>query len=258
MKILIVVFLILISLNNCAQSEQAVFNRISSDKNWNLRFIDSCKSNWKNNWMLDGLKANIKNTNQGMIFSAGPIAKDDSCHAVLWTKESFQGDVKIEYEYTKIDFQKKFVNILYIQATGISPQDKDIMKWSDERVIPSMYQYFDKMQCLHISYAAYGNTGDKYIRARRYPRLKNRNFNTSTEIPPSYSKIDLFKTGITYKITVIKKENNLYMNVKYKDISKLFHWKLKPEQKVEFGRIGLRHMYTRSSRYKNFKIYTLD
>jgi len=38
-----------------------------------------------------------------MILSAGPTAGSDSCHAVLWTKRSFSGDVKIEFEYTRAD-----------------------------------------------------------------------------------------------------------------------------------------------------------
>ena len=49
---------------------------------------------------------------------AGPVPRENASHAVLWTKQSFAGDVKIEYEYTRTDDANQYVNILYIQATG--------------------------------------------------------------------------------------------------------------------------------------------
>jgi len=53
--------------------------------------------------MLDGLTARVANGADGMAFWAGPTEKDDASHAVLWTKASSRGDVKIEYEYTRLD-----------------------------------------------------------------------------------------------------------------------------------------------------------
>ena len=53
-----------------------------------------------------------------MTLTAGPEFKNDAHHMVLWTKDTFQGDLKIEYEYSRIDEATNCVNILYIQATG--------------------------------------------------------------------------------------------------------------------------------------------
>ena len=250
-----ILFIISVGLS-CAQNTNDTFNKITNDSQWQLKFKDNATGNWNKKWILDGRKANVKNTTAGMVFSAGPIPKDDSCHAVLWTKAAFNGAIKIEYDYTRIDTLKQFVNILYIQATGMPPRHADIMQWKEERTIPAMHQYFDKMKCLHISYAAFGNNEDEYIRARHYPRPENSVFSTTTEIAPSYVDSGLFIPGTTYKITVIKKDNMLYMMVRHDQTKKLFHWKLLPKQNVVFGRIGLRHMYTRVSRYSNFKIYT--
>lgn len=230
------------------------FDSLRNDKNWELEFEDSCNDNWKDSWFLDGLRADVKNTEQGMVFSAGPIEKDDSCHAVLWTKQSFSGDIKIEYNYTRLDSQTKQVNILYIQATGEKPYEKDIEIWKDERIIPSMRMYFNHMNALHISYAAFGDD-QEYVRARRYPRKTDQDFQL-TEIPPSFYNTGLFKTGETYKITVIKKNDRLFFQVQNAEVNRLFQWQLKPEQLLDDGRVGLRHMYTRSSLYRNFKIYT--
>ncbi len=259
--------LLLILLSTIAQlkgqnSNTNEFERLKQSEEWQPKFKDSGSDKWQKKWFLDGLRAEVSNSPYGMLFSAGPIAFDDACHAVLWTKESFEGAVKIEYEYTRTDTQTKQVNILYIQASGIGehPYSYDITKWNHLRIIPSMKTYFNNMNALHISYAAYSQTNDDkkldYIRARKYPRMDGQDFGKTTEIPPSYDQTGLFIPGETYKIIVIKTEQKLYFKVVGKDTSKLFSWDLKKGQSVHNGRIGLRHMYTRSANYKNFKIYT--
>ena len=137
-------------------------------------FLDPCTQDWQDQWFLDGKKATITSSETGMDFLAGPTALDDSCHAVLWTKQSFCGDLKIEYEYTRLDTAVRYVNILYVQATGSGKEDfkKDILQWSQFRTVPAMRKYFDHMNTYHISYAAFGMQNDDaqqdYIRARRY------------------------------------------------------------------------------------------
>ena len=79
-----------------------------------------------------------------MHFKADPEAYNDSHHAVLWTKNSYSGDVKIEFDYIKTDDENRFVNILYIQATedGERVHKKDILKWEKKREVPAMREYF--------------------------------------------------------------------------------------------------------------------
>lgn len=236
-------------------ADEKDFNSAKNEQAWELQFEDSCTDNWKSNWFLDGLRADVGNTYRGMLFSAGPVENDHACHAVLWTKPSFKGDVKIEYDYTRLDTRTSQVNILYIQATGKERDKKDIFEWRDERTIPFMRSYFDNMNCLHISYAAFGEDGE-YVRARKYPRHPDKDFNASTEIPKASFSTGLFKPGITYKITVVKTDKRLYFEAKHENESKLFSWNLNKEHKVSEGRIGLRHMFTRSAVYKDFKVYT--
>ena len=73
------------------------------------------------------------------------------------------------------------------------------------------------MKTLHISYAAFDsnnfNANNDYVRARSYPVIEGENFNTTTEIPPASFNTNLFKTGETYKITVIKTSDNLYFKL---------------------------------------------
>ncbi|WP_222861344.1 DUF1961 family protein [Seonamhaeicola marinus] len=247
--------LIILFIINTAFAQNENFVQLNTDSKWQLKFSDNCTEDWETKWFLDGLRAQVVNTQKGMLFSAGDVEHDHSCHAVLWTKPSFSGDVKIEYDYTKIDTRVSQVNIVYIQAQGIHEGKKDIFTWKDERDIPYMRTYFDNMKCLHISYAAFGNDGE-YIRARQYPRLEGTDFNTTTEIPPASFNTGLFIPGKKYKITIIKTKTKLFFRVKGDSKEKVFSWDLDEQNQVKNGRIGLRHMFTRSSLYSNFKVYT--
>lgn len=261
--VLIFIYCIISSHVLCGQSvAHDDFEDSSTFQKWKVQFKDRGNKNWNSKWFLDGEQANVTNSSKGMLFSAGSTVFDDACHAVLWTKDFFEGDIKIEYEYTRTDTETSQVNILYIQASGIgqAPYAEDISEWNDLRRIPSMKTYFNNMNALHISYAAFGQENkdelQDYIRVRKYPRLPGNNFSKTTEVPPSYFQTNLFETGKTYKITVVKTRKRLFFKVEGKGISKLYSWDLKEGQSVQKGRIGLRHMYTRSARYKNFTIST--
>jgi hypothetical protein len=240
------------------QPENSRFESLSNDKNWNLVFDDDCTRNWQTNWFLDGEIARVDNSDKGMHLSAGPEFGNDAHHMVLWTQKSFNGDVKIEFNYTRTDDETKAVNILYIQATGTGNGDfkKDISEWNHLRTVPSMRTYFNKMNALHISFAAFPNDEETldYVRARRYPVTPERAFG-QLEIPPTYFDSGLFKTNETYKITVIKTDAELFFKVEGKDLSKIYSWDTSRLEPLKEGRIGLRHMYTRSAFYKNFKVY---
>ncbi len=238
---------------------ESAFCALNSASKWELEFDDICSEIWKQNWTLDGLIAKVENTDKGMHFSAGPEFKNDAHHAVMWTKQSFAGDVKIEYDYTRTDSETSCVNILYIQATGDEegPYVKDISKWKELREVPAMKTYFENMNALHISYAAFVNSADTsfYVRARRYPKPKNESFNV-TKVSPSYDSQGYFKTGLRYHITVIKTGSQLFFKMESDEGKEFFAWDLSKVDPINEGRIGLRHMYTRSSSYRNFKIYS--
>ena len=220
-------------------------------------FSDPCTKDWTGNWTLDGTRASVSNAESGMVFWAGPENRNDTCHAVLWTKKSFEGNVLIQYEYTKLDTQKRNVNIIYIQATGEKPFGKNVHEWSKEREVPSMFKYFHNLNTLHISYAAYpvqGSNSD-YVRARRYMPLTKTLKNT--EFGESYENTGLFKKDVTYQISIAKIDYDVYMKVKSDEQEQLFNWNYNAFPIIEEGYIGLRHMYTRGAKYRNFKVYEL-
>ncbi|MGQ7947429.1 DUF1961 family protein [Flavobacterium sp. WC2509] len=243
-------------------TDSADFENLNRSKQWQLQFNDSFTKDWQSKWFLDGLHADIKNTKEGMLFSGGNVENDDAYNAVLWTKESFKGDVKIQYNYTKTDNKTIWATILYLQATGIgiAPYVEDISQWNNLREIPAMKTYYNNMKALHISYASYDNKNtdikNDYIRVRKYPVIAGQNFNTTTEIPNASFETGLFNPNETYKITIIKTNQKLYFKVVGKNISKLFSWDLTNSPGIVEGRIGLRHMHTRSALYKDFSVFT--
>ena len=242
-------------------SDDDEFAKLNLPNQWEKVFDDDCTGEWQKKWFLDGVRAEVKNSNNGMLFTAGPIDSDNACNAVLWTKDSFRGDIKIEFDYIRTDTRNANVNILYIQATGTgtAPYSKDISEWNNLRIIPYMYSYFRNMNTLHISYAAFENENSKgvdYIRVRKYPVKPGADFNKTTEIQPAIFQTGLFVPGITYKFIVIKSGTKLFFKVENKDISKLYSWDLSSVEPVTEGRVGIRHMHTRSAIYKDFKIFT--
>lgn len=245
-----------------AQEEVAFneFDQYCVSYKWKEALVDQGTSDWESNWFLDGEQAAVSNDEKGMHFMAGPEEKNDAHHAVMWTKGSFKGDLRIEYDYVKTDQRKQWVTILYIQATGVGkePYSKDIFSWNELRTVPSMRTYFNNMNSLHISYAAFGKDGIKYIRARRYPTNANTDF-PNTLIEPSYNNLEeIFQDGINYHISVLKVDQKLFFKVEGDGKNWIFKWDLKQKDAIKEGRIGLRHMYTRSALYKNFKVYTRE
>jgi hypothetical protein len=228
---------------------------------WETKFTASGEEEWSSQWFIDGYKASLKPTDEGLYYASGPIAGENASHSVLWTKDTFEGDLKIEFDYTRLDTVDQYVNILYLYATGSGPAPyvEDIATWSGLRKIPYMRSYFDHMNLLHISFAAFDNSPDTgpesgYIRARRYPRSLFEGSFQKMELQPDYSAIGLFEPGILHHVTVIRRGNDLFMNVQNSEESRLFYWDLSQIPALNEGRVGLRHMWQRAALYRNFTI----
>jgi hypothetical protein len=64
----------------------------------------------------------------------------------------------------------------------------------------------------------------------------------------------LFASGVPHKITVIKKDRDIFMQIKNADGVYYYHMTNPDLPIITEGRIGLRHMFTRSAIYKNFRV----
>jgi len=232
---------------------------------WEVVLCDGGSGDWKKRWFLDGKKARVINTAEGMALHAGPNAGEDASHAVLWTKASFRAPIKIEYDYTRLDQSGYGVNILYLLATGSGepPYATDITQWSELRAVPAMRAYVHNMHLYHISYAAktYDQetrqpTGNDYVRARRY--MPHTNTLRDTQVGADYRGTGLFRQGVPHHIVVIKAGRWLFMEATNAEQRRLFAFDTTRSPAVTQGRVGFRQMYTRSARYSNITISQLD
>ncbi|MFY0605103.1 MAG: DUF1961 family protein [Cyclobacteriaceae bacterium] len=230
----------------------------------NLVFEDSCTGDPWEGWFLDGLKAQVSTSEEGMLFEAGPDHGSDSSHAVLWTKKTFEGDIRIAFDYTRTDTTTRCVNILYFHASGKGDSEfrTDIYEWRDQRRVPSMRKYFLNMSAYHISFAAFDAnkySGDNdYIRLRQYDPSLNKL--GGTEILPDAFKTGLFKPFVTYHMEVLLSQGTINMSVvNQADANDKLEmkWDVSEKDPLKSGRIGLRHMYTRKAIYKNFTVWQL-
>lgn len=243
--------------------EQALFAKLNQ-LDWKVVLADSNQFSWNRHWTLDGERAVLKNTKRGRLFCAGPVPNDNGSHAVLWTKDTFCGPIKIEFEYTRMDAISRFVTIIYIQATGtgLPPYTTDISQWDSLRTIPTMSTYFRHMNTYHISFAVFGTENEDptndYVRARRYPVAPGGDFVNDTALSPDYQRTGLFKPGVTYTVTVVKKDEHLVMQVKNETIERVFSWNTNTFPPIREGRVGFRHMYTRCARYSNIVISNVE
>lgn len=249
MKLNAIIIILLTALCSCSQESR-----------WNQEFSFNGESEWNQSWFLEGDRGSVICDNHGMLFSAGPTVRDHADHAVLWTKQEFTGDIRIEYDYTRVDSLEgsPTVNILYLQATGLGTEDspKDISLSKDKRTVPFMKSYFLNMDLVHISYAASGEPRSHYVSARRYPTKTQKEFQKSTQVYPIYEDIYLFKPGEKCHIVAEKIGNKLTFTAERDGKIDKFEWSLDKFAPVNYGRVGLRHMFGRVSRYQNIKIFT--
>jgi hypothetical protein len=237
-------------------ADQQAFD-LASAADWQEVFHDPGTGDWRERWFLDGEVGTVKNTPKGMELTSGPEARNDAHHMVLWTKAAFTGDLRIDYEFTRLDSSKDGVNILYIQATGsgAGPYHADIATWSELRRIPAMKQYFNHMNTYHISYSV-GFPGNEYVRARRYlPEGKGLN---GSEITPDYGRSDLFEPGVPHRLTLVKRGQTLFLRVQNPGGAHYFTWRNTQFPPITAGRVGLRQMFTKAGRYADFRIWTVS
>ena len=231
-----------------------------AEQHWQLRLDDPGDGDWNEHWTIDGECCEITNSSDGMEFKSGPDAGNNAHHGVLWTKQSFDGDMKVDFEFTRLDTINRYVCILYFHANGIGEGEyhKDIHSWSALRTEPWMKTYFEKMDMLHLSFAAYGNnddTPDDYLRVRRYPVRGDRSF-SQIEVEGTVHNTGLFLPEKTYKMSMVKTLDTLALWIDG-DGQSLYHcWDISKVDPTESGPFGIRQMWQKHSRYKNIKIYT--
>lgn len=75
-----------------------------------------------------------------------------------------------------------------------------------------------------------------------------------TDMDPDYFPEGLFEPDVPHKVTVIKRGRELYGVISNPAQDYPFYMVNRDRPPVAEGRVGLRHMFTRSACYKNIRI----
>ena len=233
-------------------------------------FEDAMNANWQEHWFLDGKKAVVEHRDGGLYFSAGTVTKRQdrnayhAHHAVLWTKQEFQGDIRISVDCKKVDASNYGNVLIYVQAQGIgqSPYVKDIHAWRQLREIPAMSNYFNYMNLLSISLR-------NELRCKLYPW---NDMETGAKFAPLIEPMADWpgmERNTWYRIEVDKRLRSLTFRLydgQTRDLLTDVTWDIGQKQKqrpgftdyIHKGRIGLRHMSTKQCVYRNFKVSRIE
>lgn len=220
---------------------------------------------WQDGWWLDGAQARVTPLPRGFELQAGAAEGGDAAHAVLWTRRSFAGDLRLDFRYTRLDADcpgRNRVNILYFHArgSGAGPYERDLARWRELRTVPAMKLYFEHTEAYHISFAAYavgGPAEQDYVRMRRYLPERGQGL-AGTEMLPTYHAPELFRVGVTYACTLLRRGPKIYFLVRpTAGALREFAWDAANFPLLTEGRVGLRHMAGRGARYEDFVVRTL-
>lgn len=233
-------------------------------------FEDPMIRDWQENWFLDGKNAVLEHRDGGLAFLTTESGVDknvdraafDAPHAVLWTRQEFEGDIRVSYTYTKLPgcgWQK----LIYVQAQGIGeePYVPDIHAWRDLREVASMSKYFNYMNLIALSLR-------DEVRCKRYPwNDVLRNQELESEYLPR-AEIKTMPIGRAFHVVVEKRSRSILLRITDAESGELaadHTWDLADEKVlnnrdpklVEKGRIGIRQMGGHKILMRDFKVERL-
>jgi hypothetical protein len=235
-------------------------------------FEDPMAENWEDNWFLDGKRATLEHRDGGLAFLTDASNVDkrvdraafDAQHAVLWTRQEFEGDIRINYTYTKLPgcgWQK----LIYVQAQGIGEDDsffKDIYTWRSLRDVARMDYYFNYMDLVALSLR-------DQIRCKRYPwgDITRTDIELQSEFKPRAEHRGL-PIGHELDVLVEKRKHSILLRITDAETGELavdHAWDLTDETVmknrgshfVEKGRIGIRLMGGHKILMRDFNVTRL-
>lgn len=206
--------------------------------------VSGTNGNWQDDWIKDGTNGRAQYTNDGLEFDT-TSGEGDEYSSILWSKPKFEGSVKFEYEFKRVDTNTDSgvsIVLLYGHGTGGVYPD-DISTWN--RPV-SDRDFHRTMNNITISYA----TNDKQVRTR---------INTGRNlVEPVYKNVPYFQPGVWHKIMVTQEGLNLSMEVENLATNQkdTYSWNL--PRTYDHGRVGLRQMYMHKNVYRNIKVSGLN
>lgn len=236
-------------------------------------FEDPMTGDWRDLWFLDGKKAELTQDDTGLHFQAGsepgmwqkrresPEMRElfDSYHAVLWTKQEFEGEIGLRYEITRTSDGFTFLLYMLAQGVGHGEYAEDISEWNDLRDISKMNLYFGGMNLTCITFR-------DQIRLRRYPWMDEAGEQFTDNLIGEMLDYDQLPKGVTYIVDVELRTETLRIrleeagnpdNVLDRTFNRIDDLDPRRPAPSTRGRIGLRHMIGTVVRYRNFQVRRL-
>ncbi len=229
------------------------------------RFSDPCDGKWQDNWFLDGKRSWFSKSPKAKITNDNGVMTIETTKggAVLWTKESYDRPLRIEYDFKRLDENDRGANIIFIHATGDGENGcvEDISQWSKKRNKVKMEDYYDNMHAYQVSYATYDDKGGKgkpdHIRGRRYLPTKGKGLE-GTVLDHEHTDTGLFEDHQWVHVTITKFPYVVWAEFRHPDKRLLCKMENRWLEPIKKGRIGLFLAPKRKSQFKNFKIMTVD
>ena len=223
---------------------------------WVLKFSDPGGTSGAavTKYFKDGSTATVAYTANGLEINA------PSGHTVVWTKTSFTGDIRIEFDYKRLNVPRVGINegtLLVVNGWGLSrvcPVDQlthplDIRAWARPVATYDVYKFCMANQT--VSFDNLDRGTDPRLTVRQNPGYHD----MGTIIPPK------LQTGVLYHVTVTRTGNTLKTLVKrgttvVASLTATLNPSLPGSQVSKFGYVGFRQMTGRRAAYRNIKIFT--
>jgi hypothetical protein len=226
---------------------------------WHVVLSDDGTGNWKDNWFLFGDPSRgigVTNSTEGMTLRAGDGTNPKSDHAVLWTKATFSGDLRVEYDFTVLDRYSTSIPsngycsavLLYSRPSASAPFASDLADWPVARrnADTSGRALNEAVDGLQFNYAFNGDPRGNRFRLRANPGYV---------LIGESVEMKLFAPGIEHHVVVEKRGDSMTVSAAGSDgqrFAKTFS--APPLAKQSSGHVGLRNMNRREARYRNIRI----
>lgn len=233
---------------------------IPAHQNWDLVWTDSGAENWSEDWLLFGSPDRISVTNSpgGMTLRAGDGTDAKADHAILWSRRSFAGDLRVEWDYTVLDRYSSVVPpggycsalLLYGHGIGSAEAPADLLAWSPQarQADTSGRTMSETTSGLQLNYAFVGDPRGNRVRLRVNPGYR---------LGAESAETDFFEVGVPYHVAIEKHQATLSITVTESRSSRVFSTRFDDPllHQHSNGRIGFRNMNRRESVYANIRVY---
>lgn len=223
---------------------------------WVLKFSDTTVTPGApvTKYFKDGTTARMSYTARGLDV----VSPAGTGQTVVWTKTAFDGDIKVEFDYTRLDTPvagRNIASIVVLDGWGLTTRCRvdslvhpvDIKTWSRPVANYDYYKF-----CMTDQTVSYDNL-DLGTNPRMTIRQNPGYFDRGTIVPPA------LRTGVTYHLIVTRTGNTVLAIAKQGAVTVAsVTGVLDPARsKVsKHGYVGFRQMASRHAAYRNIKIST--